>query len=43
MIRMTQVKRPRGMATSILLRLLPEAPRRTIQPLDEESDMWTGV
>ncbi|MBC6968948.1 MAG: hypothetical protein DYH07_08285 [Armatimonadetes bacterium ATM1] len=39
----TQVKRPRGMATSIFLRLLPEAPRRTIQPLPFEADMWTEV
>jgi hypothetical protein len=37
------VKSPRGMATSIFLRLLPEHPRRTSQPFDSEPDMWTGV
>jgi hypothetical protein len=29
----TQVNRPRGMATSIFRRLFPEAPRKTSQPL----------
>ncbi len=38
----TQVNRPRGMATSIFLRLLPEAPRRTSQSLFKP-DKWTGV
>jgi hypothetical protein len=31
------------MATTKALRLLPEVPRRTIQPLFPEPNIWTGV
>lgn len=39
----TQVKRPRGMATSTFFRLFPDAPRRTSQSVPFEPDMWTEV